>query len=151
MDKGELLAALASLSAEERQAILGTSTSGAPRRAKFSAALDQVPDEGIADVVNACRAGLKAIAAADPGTQAASDAEAAAVERLVKASPVVSTAAQTNSRDRGKPLAHSLSVAITYLQSAEAEAKRAAKRRAVPQPKAEKKPADQGAASGGGK
>jgi len=148
MEKSELLQALASLSAEERQAILGGAPSAAtPQSPKFSAALDQVDESDIPDVVNTCRAGLKAIAATDPGTAAFADAEADAYANLVKVAPVVASAATRNGQHRGKPLAHSLSVAITYLQSAESEAKRKAKRRKVAQPKpaaAAEKPADKG-------
>jgi hypothetical protein len=137
MDKTELLSALAALTDDEKRAILGMSTAtAAPQSPKFSVALDQVPDDQVEQVVNACRTGLKAIADATPnGPQAVGDAEAAADTALAQVAPVVAAAARRNCQHRQKPMAHSLSVAITYLQSAEAEAKRKAKRRKVPQPK----------------
>jgi len=138
MDKSELLQALAALSDDEKRAILGgSSAAAAPQSPKFSVVLDQVDEGDIPDVVNACRAGLKAIAAGEAnGPAAAAQAEADAYADLVKVAPVVASGAMANGRHRGKPLAHSLSVAITYLQSPEAEAKRKAKKRKVPQPKA---------------
>jgi hypothetical protein len=133
MEKAELLAALASLSADERAAILGGASpgKGSSDTPKFSVALDQVADGDIAEVVNACRAGLKAIAAAE-GPAAIAQAESDAYAAVAKVAPVVASAAQTNSNYRRKPFAHSLAVAVTYLQSEQADAKRAAKRRKVP-------------------
>jgi hypothetical protein len=138
VEKSELLSALAALTDDEKRALLGTplSASAAASSPKFSPALDQVADEAIADVVNACRAGLKAITeATERGPDAVSVAEGEADAALARVSPVVAAAARANSRYRNKSLAHSLAVAITYLQSPQAEAKRAAKRRKVPQSK----------------
>jgi hypothetical protein len=128
MDKAEFLRIAAGLSAEEKAAIFGAAPAAPGSQVvKFSASLDRVPEAEIADVVNACRAGIKH--AEETGD------DAGALEHLARVSPTVAAAAQANSVRRGKPITHSLVVAVTYLQSEEAEAKRRAAKRRVP-PKA---------------
>lgn len=127
MTKDELLAGLASLSAEEKAAIgIGSYQPPAVGVEKFSVALDRVDEENIPAVVNACRAGIK---------QAATDGDdGKALEPLAKVSPALADAASRNSRRRYKPNVHSLAVAIQYLQSPQAAAKREAAKRRVPAP-----------------
>lgn len=153
MDRAELIRTLATLTPEERAAVLGASSAPASSSPKFSVALDRVADADVPKVVNACRKGLRYVAE-NPENLNAQDLDTAAVAYVEKVDPVLAQAARNNSTRRGKPYAHSLAVAVTYLQSAEFEAKRAAARRRVPaEPKADKAetPADKAEGGKGGK
>lgn len=144
IDKADLFRALAGMSPEERAALFGSvSTTPTNTGPKFSAALDRVTEEATADVVNACRRGIR-VAMERPGDR---DQDLLALNVLAEVDPVLARAAQTNSDYRRKPYAHSLVVAADYLQSEARHAKLAAAKRRVPveRPRREKPP-DAGAA-----
>lgn len=155
MEKADLIRVFASLSPEEKAAIIGqASTARAPSSPKFSTTLDRVAEGDVAGVVKACRKGLRLVAT-NPDRLDDLTLDAVALGELEVVDPVVAAAARDNSIYRGKPYAHSLAVATEYLQSEQAEAKRAARRRRVSaEPdKKQKQPAaaPAGASTDGGK
>lgn len=139
--RSDVLAVLRSLSPQERYEY-GIGPAPASRTSdtpKLQPLLDQVAEADIGKVVNACRAGIKAVA------EGGADSESVTALRAV--SPRLADTCVENSAYRRKSLVHSVRTCAEYLQSPEAAAKRAAARLRVP-PAAAAAPT---APAGGGK
>ena len=127
----------------------GAPAAATPQSHKWVALADGVPDAQVANVVNACRAGVRYVGD-HPNEE---NADGRGWQHLAEVHAGLANAARESSLKRGKPLVWSLGRIADYMQSEAAEAKRAAARRRVPPSEAKPSAAagDSPAGKGGAK